>query len=449
MVTISGVEKGSDAEKLGVLPGDQLVSIDDHPIRDVLDYRFYLTEPEILLKFQRGESVYEKKLKKGRYDDIGLDFETFLMDRKKSCANRCIFCFIDQNPCGMRDTVYFKDDDTRLSFLMGNYVTLTNVSDEELRRIVKMRLSPVNVSVHTTSPELRVKMLGNPRAARIMDQLKILADGGIEINCQIVACAGINDGEELVRTIRDLEGFFPGVQSIAVVPAGLTRHREGLYHIDAYRRDSAEGVLAIVDYFQKEFLKKYDWRYVYAADEFYLAAGREIPPEEAYEGYPQLDNGVGLIRSAREEILSELDARVKEGRWAKLPKKKAHITLCTGVAAESFLREIADKIHEQLPQVTFSVEAVVNRFFGETVTVAGLLCGQDIIEVFREKKPEILFIPAVALRHERDKFLDDVTFEEVKERIGGKVLAVENGSAILDAVEQILKEEGDSPCQNP
>lgn len=448
MVTVSGVEKGSDAEKLGVLPGDKLVSIDRHPIRDVLDYRFYLTEPEILLEFMRGESVYEKKLKKGRYDDIGLEFDTFLMDRKKSCANRCIFCFIDQNPCGMRQTVYFKDDDTRLSFLMGNYVTLTNVSDEELRRIVKMRLSPVNVSVHTTNPELRVKMLGNPRAARIMEQLRILTDGGVEVNCQIVSCAGINDGAELVRTVRDLEGLFPGVQSIAVVPAGLTRHREGLYHIDAYRRESAEGVLAIVEQFQNEFMKKYDWRYVYAADEFYLAAGRAIPPEEAYDGYPQLDNGVGLIRSAREEILSELKARVDEGKWSSLPDKKVRITLCTGVAAEAFLKEIADKIHEALPQVSFTVKAVVNRFFGETVTVAGLLCGRDIIDAFRDKHPEVLFIPAVALRHERDKFLDDVTLEEAKREIGGRVLAVENGAAILDAVEQVLREE-DAACPNP
>ncbi|MBQ3865421.1 MAG: DUF512 domain-containing protein, partial [Clostridia bacterium] len=257
MVTVSGVEKGSAAEKLGVLPGDRLVSIDDHPIRDVLDYRFYLTEPEILLRFQRGEGLYEKRLKKGRYDDIGLEFETFLMDRKKHCANRCIFCFIDQNPCGMRETIYFKDDDTRLSFLMGNYVTLTNVSDEELRRIVKMRLSPVNVSVHTTDPDLRVKMLGNPKAGRILEQLKILADGGIDVNCQIVSCAGINDGEALKRTVRDLEAFFPAVQSIAVVPAGLTRHRKGLYHLEPYDRDSARGVIGIVEGFQKEFMEKY------------------------------------------------------------------------------------------------------------------------------------------------------------------------------------------------
>ncbi len=448
MVTISGVEKGSDAERIGILPGDKLISIDAHPIRDVLDYRFYLTEPEILLKLQRGESVYEKKLKKGRYDDIGLDFETFLMDRKKSCANRCIFCFIDQNPCGMRETVYFKDDDTRLSFLMGNYVTLTNVSDEELRRIVKMRLSPVNVSVHTTNPDLRVKMLGNKRADRILEQLKILTDGGIDINCQIVSCAGINDGDELVRTIRDLEGLFPAVQSIAVVPAGLTKHREGLHHIDPYQKQSARDVLAIVDFFQKEFMKKYDWRYVYAADEFYLAAGCPIPPEEAYDGYPQLDNGVGLIRSCREEILSDLEERVASGSWAKLPRKKICITLCTGVAAEAFLREIADRIHKALPFVSFTVRAVKNRFFGETVTVAGLLCGQDIIDAFREEKPAVLFIPAVSLRHERDKFLDDVTLEEARRAIGGKVMAVENGAAILDAVEEVLREE-DSICQNP
>ena len=438
MVSVAFVEPNSLAQKAGIRAGDTLISIDSHPIRDVLDYRFFLTEEKILLSLRRENKDFDVVIQKGRYDDIGLEFETFLMDQKKRCANHCIFCFIDQNPCGMRETVYFKDDDTRLSFLMGNYVTLTNVSDEDLKRIVTMRLSPVNVSVHTTNPELRRKMLGNPKAERIMEQLSILKEGGIQINCQIVACRRINDGAELERTIRDLESLSPAVQSIAVVPAGLTRHRKGLYPLTPYDAKSARDLIDTVEKFGEEFMQKHDLRLVYAADEFYLAASAPLPEEAFYDGYPQLDNGVGMLRSTREELLDEIHYRAESGEWEKLPKKEISITLVTGKAAEKLLCEIAEEITKELPFVKISVMAVKNRFFGESVTVAGLLCGQDILDAVKDTKPEILFIPAVSLRHERDQFLDQFTPEQLQEALGCPVYPIENGICLLDQIESLL-----------
>ncbi len=438
MVVIQAVETASAAQRAGIQANDKLIAIDSHPIKDVLDYRFFLTEERITLTLERQGKCFDVTIQKGRYDDIGLDFETFLMDQKRRCANNCIFCFVDQNPCGMRDTIYFKDDDTRLSFLMGNYVTLTNVSDKELKRIVDMRMSPVNVSVHTTNPSLRVKMLGNPRADRILHQLQILKDGGIRINCQIVSCCGINDGQELRRTIRDLEAYYPALESIAVVPAGLTKHREGLPFIPPYQMQSAKEVIEIVEAFGEEFMKKYDTHLVYAADEFYLAAKLPFPPEEAYDGYPQLDNGVGLIRNDREEFLSELEWRWEEGSLKKLPKKPLSITVATGFAAESYIREVCDKIMEKLPSVRLSTVAIPNHFFGETVTVAGLICGSDLLEQIKKQKPEILFFPAVALRHERDRFLDDLTLDQLRDALGCPVYALESTITLLDQLETLL-----------
>jgi len=440
MVPVTGVEEGSLAEKAGIRKGDVLLAIDSHPIRDILDYRFFLTEKQICLSVKRGDDTLDFFIRKNRYDDIGLEFETFLMDRKRRCANRCIFCFIDQNPPGMRETVYFKDDDTRLSFLMGNYVTLTNVSDEELNRIISMRMSPVNVSVHTTNPELRKKMLGNPRAGRIMEQLRRLKDGKIQINCQIVACRGINDGGELEKTVRDLETLSPYLQSIAVVPAGLTRHREGLYPIAPYDGESAKRLISQVERMGKEFLEKYGSRLVYAADEFYLSAAEPLPPEEHYDGYPQLDNGVGLLRNAREEILEEIRWRWEEDNWKSLPKKKLNISLATGYAALDLMKELTGAITEKLPNVTFHTFPVPNRFFGESVTVAGLICGNDLIETARTVHPEILFFPAVSLRHERDKFLDDVSVETVQKELACPIYCIENGTALLDQIEALLNE---------
>ena len=438
MVEIKEVEQNSPAEKAGMKKGDLLLAIDSHPIKDVLDYRFFLTEEKITLTLKRGDETFDTTIKKDRYDDIGLDFETFLMDKKRRCANNCIFCFIDQNPCGMRETVYFKDDDTRLSFLMGNYVTLTNVSDKELERIVSMRLSPIGVSVHTTNPALRVKMLGNPRAGEIMRQLKILKDGGTRLNCQIVCCRGINDGAELIRTIRDLEDLLPQLESIAVVPAGLTKHREGLFPIAPFDKKSAGEIIRIVESFQEEFQDAYDKRLVFAADEFYLAAQQDLPQEEEYDGFPQLDNGVGLLTSARAELLDEIEYRAEEGLWDDLPREEKNITLITGMAAKKFLEEICRVIENRLPFLHLKVKAVENQFFGDTVTVAGLLCGQDILSAAKEESPDALFIPAVSLRHERDMFLDNYTISQLQEELPFPVVAVENGICLLDEIESFL-----------
>lgn len=439
MVTVTEVEKGSLAEKSGILAGDILLAIDSNPIRDVLDYRFFLTEETVTLSLKRDELSFDVTIKKDRYDDIGLEFETFLMDRKRRCSNRCVFCFIDQNPPGMRETVYFKDDDTRLSFLMGNYVTLTNVTNEELERIVKMRLSPVNVSVHTTNPSLRVQMLGNKKADRIMEQLRILKEGRIDINCQIVSCHGFNDGAELERTISDLEELCPALQSIAVVPVGLTDHREGLTEIPPYNKETAGEVVDIVEKYAKKFYAKHGSRLVFAADEFYLAAERPLPPREDYEEYPQLDNGVGLIRNDGDEIEDELNWRAEE-EWKSLPQTPLTITVATGLAAKNFIQEICNKISRVLPQVSFHVLPVENRFFGKRVTVAGLMCGNDLIREAKKQQPKILFFPAVALRHERDRFLDDVTVEHLEKELSCPCYAVENGTDILDTIETLLKQ---------
>ena len=434
MVTVESVEKGSLAEKAGILPKDQLLTIDSHPIRDVLDYRFFITERRITLGFKRNGAPFETVIEKGRYDDIGLEFETFLMDRKRSCANNCIFCFIDQNPCGMRETIYFKDDDTRLSFLMGNYVTLTNVSDRELERIVKMRLSPVNISVHTTDPSLRCKMLGNKNAGKILSQIAVLAKGEIEMNIQIVSCRGINDGAALAKTLGDLEPYFEFIQSVAVVPAGLTKHREGLYPLTGYDAGTARSVIEMIEGFQKLYLEKYGERKVFAADEFYVLASAPLPPEEAYEGYPQLDNGVGLLRNTRTEILDELSFLEESGEIEAYRKKERFITLATGRAAYEFMREICEEITQKIPNLHFDVTLIENRFFGDSVTVAGLLCGRDIADQLKEKHPQIVFIPAVSLRSERDRFLDDTTPEDLEKALGCPVIPVENGAAIFEAL---------------
>ncbi|MBO6019857.1 MAG: DUF512 domain-containing protein, partial [Clostridia bacterium] len=302
MVKVTAVEPHSRAERAGILPGDELVSINGEEIRDVLDYRFYLAEKKIDLALLRDETPYTVTIKKGTYDDVGLYFETPLMDEKQACRNKCVFCFIDQLPKGMRKSLYFKDDDSRLSFLHGNYITMTNMTDRDVDRIVKMRFSPINVSVHTTNPELRVEMMKNKRAGAVLAYLPKLAAAGIELHCQIVLCRGLNDGAELARTMRDLAALAPAVDSVSVVPAGLTDHRDGLYPLKPFTPVECAAVIRQVDAFAEECLEKYGSRLFFCADEFYLSAGLPIPDESYYEGYPQLENGVGMIRSALEDF---------------------------------------------------------------------------------------------------------------------------------------------------
>ena len=415
MVTITGVEKASPAAKHGILPGDILISINGHDINDVLDYRFRLTEKKITLLIHPGPDLKEITIKKDEYSDIGLEFETYLMDKKHSCRNKCVFCFIDQLPKGMRDTLYFKDDDSRLSFLMGNYITLTNLSEEDVDRIIEMKTSPINVSVHTTNPELRVKMMKNKNAGKVLSYLRRFADAGISLNCQIVLCKGINDGKELERSMTDLAALYPSLVGVSIVPAGITNYREGLCHLEPFTAEEAGEVIDTIDKFGEKCLKKFGTRLFFSSDELYIEAGRELPGEDYYEGYPQIENGVGMIRSMDGEFTDELDF-LDEYDLEK-PRK---VSVATGAAAYDFIKSLADRLCEQVPTLECHVYKIINDFFGHNITVAGLLTGKDLANQLNGKDlGDRLLIPRVTLRSEGDVFLDDTTPEWLSEQLGG------------------------------
>ncbi len=426
MVEIKGVVQGSYADKKGIKAGDKLIAINSHPICDVLDYRFYMCEKNVTLTLDTGDIT----IKKGEYDDLGLEFDTYLMDRQKSCHNKCIFCFIDQNPHGMREGIYFKDDDTRLSFLFGNYVTLTNVADEELDRLVRMHISPINISVQATNPELRCKMLSNRFAGKILDQMKRLADGGLDLNAQIVLCRGINDGAELERSLRDLEALAPSLKSISVVPVGLTKHRRGLYPLEPFTKEDCIRVIEQADKFGDEFYKKCGTRLVFLADEFYVKAELPVPQAEYYEDFPQLENGVGMIRSMSDDIDDEIKWLIESG---EIPfDKKKRVSIVTGRASFDFISGIVENIKKIWYNIDCSVYCIRNDFYGENVTVSGLLTGGDIINQLKRKDlGDVLLIPRNALRHEGDKFLDDVTLEELEKELSVKALPTKEGCEFL------------------
>ncbi len=412
---IISVVRNSPADKAGILRGDWLLSINGHEIRDVLDYRFYMTEKKLKVRVHREDKILELSLEKEEYGDLGLEFATFLMDAKQSCRNKCVFCFIDQLPQGMRDTLYFKDDDSRLSFLQGNYVTLTNMTDEDLKRIIDMHITPVNVSVHTTNGELRVKMMKNRFASEILRQIKILADGGTQINCQIVLCKGLNDGEELERTMRDLEAFYPAVDSVSVVPAGLTCHRKDLFPLEAYTPEECSDIIEQVRAFGDFCKEKHGTRIFYEADEFYIRSGRPLPPGDYYDGYPQLENGVGMMTSMEEELDEELLYVAKEYDLAS----ERRLSIATGEAAYEYIRKLVAKIKNICYNTHVEVFKVENRFFGRSITVAGLLCGCDLLEQLKGKSlGSKLVIPDVMLRADKEVFLDDMTLEELSEGLG-------------------------------
>lgn len=438
MVRINSVERGSYADKVGIKSGDMLVSVNGNDIVDVLDYRFYMIDKKLSIDVTRdGEALSFTVRKKDEYDEIGLEFDTYLMDEKHSCRNKCVFCFIDQNPCGMRESIYFKDDDSRLSFFFGNYVTLTNLSDADVARIIKMRISPVNISVHTTNPELRVKMMNNRFAGTSLRFLDDFEKGGIEMNCQIVLCRGLNDGEELKRTISDLSSRFPYVASIAVVPSGLTKYRDGLYPLTPFTKEDATDVIDTVERLGRLNLEKYGKRLVYASDEWYLTAEREMPYSEYYEDYPQLDNGVGMIRSMGDEIDDELSYLSESG--FSLGKER-RVSIVTGVAAYDFILESARKICDAVPGLECEVYCAKNNFFGGSVTVAGLLTGSDLVTALSGKNlGEELLIPSVMLRHEGDLFLDDMSLDELSEKLGVTVVPTEStGEAFVKSVIGIM-----------
>lgn len=427
MVEIVGVEKNSHAAKAHILPGDLLVSINGNAVTDVLDYRFYITEEKLDIALDRRGEAVRVLIKKEQYDDIGLEFATYLMDKKHSCRNKCVFCFIDQNPPGMREDIYFKDDDSRLSFFFGNYITLTNLTDADIDRVIKMRISPINISVHTTNPDLRVKMMNNKNAGASLRFLDRLRDGDISMNAQIVLCKGLNDKAELDRTLNDLSAYYPHIESIAVVPSGLTKHREGLYPLEMFTRDEAREVIAQIDRKRAENEKEFGERIIQAADEWYLKAELPLPNEDYYDGYPQLDNGVGCITSQKNEIDDEIEILFEDGFSLDEPRE---VAVATGLAAYDFIQSSAAKLEKAFPQLRVHVYGVVNRFFGESITVSGLLTGGDMVDFLKDKPlGKVLFIPSVTLRHEGDLFLDDMSLDEFKQTLELPVIPITNDGA--------------------
>ena len=433
MVKIVSVEERSYAKKAGIRPLDNLISINGNEICDVLDYRFYLADKVVKLLLDRDGKEYSVKIKKGEYDDIGLEFETPLMDKKQSCRNGCIFCFIDQNPEGMREPIYFKDDDSRLSFIHGNYITLTNMYDKDIDRIIKMRISPVNVSVHTTNPELRVKMMKNKRSGEVLSYLDRFKEAGLSMCGQIVLCKGVNDGEELLRSLHDLSRYFPEMGSVSVVPAGLTMHRDGLYPLTDFTPEEAAAVIDMIDTVANEQLEKYGSRQFFAADEFYLKSGRPLPPAEYYEDYPQIENGVGMLRSFSDEFGMAVED--VEDMISAFSGERT-VTVVTGVAAYDMLSSAADKLMALCPGLKVNVVKIINKFFGESITVAGLLTGKDICDQLEgvELGDELL-VPSAALRADDEDFLCGMTLKELSHRLGVKATPVgADGYGFAEAV---------------
>ena len=439
LTKIASVDPHSPARKAGVRPGEKLTHINGHPIVDVLDYKFYAYDPRLELTLTDPEGNSRTlRLRKEEGEDLGLNFETYLMDKARSCANKCIFCFVDQMPPGMRDTLYFKDDDARLSFLMGNYMTLTNLSRREIQRIMDLRISPINISVHATDPELRSAMLKNPRAGECLEVMKQFAQAGIEMNCQIVACPGVNDGPALERTLDDLSGLYPAVTSVAVVPVGVTKFREGLCRIEPYTREQAAALLDQVEQFAAAFLEKQGTSLAWCSDEFYLIAGRPLPEKAYYEDMDQLENGVGMLRLLLHQAELALE---DEGQTEVAP-----FSVATGLSAAPFVQEIVDKIREKCGNIKGMVYPIVNRFFGETITVSGLITGTDLIEQLRGRElGKRLLIPDNMLRACERVFLDDVTVEQLEEALGVAVIPVPADSG-FDLADAILGREVTASC---
>lgn len=423
-VKIYNVTKGSHAEKAGIKSGETLLKINSNEIVDVLDYRFYQVNRHLSLEISDGKNTRTVEITKGEYDEIGLEFETYLMDEQHSCRNKCIFCFIDQLPKGLRKSLYFKDDDSRLSFLFGNYITLTNITEHEIERIIKMHISPINVSVHTTNPELRCKMMNNRFAGDALKNLKRFADAGITLNCQIVACPGINDGDELLRTMRDLENL--GVEMTAIVPVGLTAYRDGLYPLVPYNKETAAQTLDLIESYGDMCKEKHGRRIFFAGDEFYILAEREIPAPEFYEDFSALEDGVGMIAYLTDDV-----------KWAleelEYDEKPNHtVTVACGTGVYPFMKKIMAMIYEKFPNITINTQPIKNNFFGGGVNVSGLVTGGDLIAQLKGKNiGERLIIPSSMLRFENDLFLDDVSTDDVERELKVELVPVNNNGADL------------------
>lgn len=430
MVKIERVTGCSLADSVGITAGDILVSINGHEINDVLDYRFYLADRNITVKI-KGDTEKELVIEKELYEDIGLEFETPLMDKKHRCENKCIFCFIDQLPKGLRDTLYFKDDDSRLSFLHGNYITLTNLDKRDIDRIIEMHISPVNISVHTTNPELRCKMMHNKRAGEVLDYIKMLSDAGIEICGQIVLCRGINDGEELTRSLHDLAKFYPNLRSVCVVPSGLTKFREKLYPLKRFDKKSSIETIKQVERINSYYHKKYGKNLFFCSDEFYLMAGKRLHSDEYYEDYSQIDNGVGMLTSFECELNGFLKTLTKEEKSIE-----RSVSVATGEAAYDFICKMAKKIQKKCKGVRCKVYKIYNDFFGHSITVSGLITGVDLENQLKENSLEdALILPRNMLRAEGDLFLCGMSKDELSQKLGVKIeIADTDGASFVSAV---------------
>lgn len=425
---IRTVLPGSIAEELELEPGDVLLAVNDHEIEDVFDYHYYTNEEylTVLVRKPDGEE-WELEIEKEFEEDLGIEFESSLMDDYRSCRNHCIFCFIDQMPPGMRETLYFKDDDSRLSFLQGNYVTLTNMSDHDIDRIIHYHLGPINISFQTTNPDLRCKMLHNRFAGDVFPKIRRLADAGIELNGQIVLCRDINDGAELERSISDMTSYLPALRSVSVVPVGLSKYREGLYPLKPFDAQSAGEVIDLIESWQKKIYPQYGVHFVHASDEWYLLAGRPLPEEERYDGYLQLENGVGMLRLLKEEV-GETLAEVKPD--GETPKRR--VSIATGRLAGPFLKELGKQIETVYQNVTLQIFEIRNDFFGESITVSGLITGQDLIAQLKDQDlGDELLLPTNMIRSGERVFLDDLTIEDAEEALGIPIRIVESGGRDL------------------
>ena len=437
--TIKSVDPGSIADELGLEPGDRLLSIDGHELEDIFDYEYYIENESIMVVIAKKNGEEWELDIENDYQDLGLTFENGLMSDYKSCHNKCVFCFIDQMPKGMRETLYFKDDDSRLSFLQGNYVTLTNMKDKDIERIIKFKLAPINISVQTTNPELRCKMLHNRFAGEALKKIDRLYEAGTPMNGQVVMCKNLNDGDELDRTIRDLTKYIPCMESVSVVPVGLSKYRDGLYPLEPITAEDAAKTIDIIEKWQKKVYAEHGIHFIHASDEYYILAGRELPEEERYDGYIQLENGVGMIRLLTTEVHEALDEL--EG-----DEEKEELSIATGKLAAVYLAGFLEEIKKKFPNRKVHLYPIRNDFFGEMITVAGLITGQDLIAQLKDKPlGSRLLLPECMFRSGEEVFLDDITRQEVENALQVPVNIVKSsGQDFVNAVLHASEESGAS-----
>jgi len=440
---IAKILPGSIAEEIELEVGDRLISINGNAVIDIIDYKFLITDELINVAIEKADGeVWDIEVEKEYDEDLGVQFVDPILDKPKSCHNKCIFCFIDQLPKGMRETLYFKDDDSRLSFFQGNFVTLTNMKEDDIERIIRYKISPINVSVHTTDPELRVLMLNNIFAGDVYDRLKRLAQAGIKINCQVVSCPGINNGKELIKTIEDLYKLYPSIENLAIVPVGITKYRDGLFKLTLFEKNTAAQEIESVKKLQEKYISEIGTPFIRLSDEFYVTAQIDVPGEAFYDGYDQLEDGIGMIRLLR-SIIDEDIANLK-------PNNIGSFTFITGASAYAEILKVADKITNANSKINIQVKKIANNFFGETITVVGLLTGKDIIAQLKEEKlGEYLIIPSNVLKkgyelgnYEEQIFLDNVTVSDLEKSLSTKVLICDySGEDLIHIINQNSREE--------